>query len=80
MKSAKAKSKRCFIWYQYKTWYFATKMMDIVNESKKKLKAWKCKTEVEMEVNMVTKQVFCTDTHLLQVHFAYPNKPPTGLR
>ncbi len=38
VKSAKAKSKRCFIWYQYKTWYFATKMMDIVNESKKKTK------------------------------------------
>jgi len=23
---------------------------------------------------------FCTDTHLLRVHFAYPDKPPTGLR
>jgi hypothetical protein len=32
-------------------------MMDIVNELKKKLKPWKCKTNVEMEVNMVTKQV-----------------------
>jgi len=57
VKSAKAKSKRCFIWYQYKTWYFATKMMGIVNELKKKQKPWKCRTKVEMEVNMVTKQV-----------------------
>jgi hypothetical protein len=32
-------------------------MMGIVNELKKKLKPWKCRFKVEMEVNMVTKQV-----------------------